>query len=68
MGGTMTALELGARKAETLSGTWLDSLGFWLFICFLEGAAWVVWTLLEVQNHYYFLTKPFDTFGTQIPW
>jgi hypothetical protein len=56
------------EKVGTLSGVWLNNLGFWLFLCLLEGTAWVVWTLLEIQNHYYFLTKPLDTFGTQIPW
>lgn len=70
MGGAMNAQIDSdmAEKVDTLSGVWLNSLGFWLFVCLLEGAAWLVWTLLEIQNHYYFLTKPFDTFGTQIPW
>ncbi len=70
MGGTMNAQidsDTG-EKVGSLSGVWLNSLGFWFFLCLFEGAAWVVWTLLEIQNHYYFLTKPLDTFGTQIPW
>ena len=56
------------QTVGTISGVWLNNLGFWFFLCLLEGTAWVVWTLLEIQNHYYFLTKPLDTFGTQIPW
>ncbi len=55
-------------QPKTLSGVCLDSLGFWFFLCMLEGFAWVVWTLLEIQNHYYFLTTPFGTAGAMIPW
>lgn len=55
-------------QPKTLSGVWLDNLGFWFFLCLLEGAAWVVWTLLEIQNHYYFATAPFSTVGAAIPW
>jgi hypothetical protein len=70
MGGAMNAqIDLNAgERVETMTGVWLNNLGFWLFLCLLEGAAWVLWTLLEIQDHYYFLTKPLDTFGTQIPW
>jgi hypothetical protein len=55
-------------QPKTLSGVCLDSLGFWFFLCMLEGFAWVVWTLLEIQNHYYFSTTPFGTAGAMIPW
>ena len=55
-------------QPKTLSGVALDSLGFWFFLCLLEGAAWVVWTLLEIQNHYYFLTTPFGATGQMVPW
>jgi len=59
---------LTGGQPKTLSGVCLDSLGFWFFLCMLEGFAWVVWTLLEVQNHYYFSTTPFSTVGGMIPW
>ncbi len=55
-------------QPKTLSGVWLDNLGFWFFLCMVEAFAWVVWTLLEVQNHYYFSTTPFGTTGAMIPW
>lgn len=56
------------EQPKTLSGVWLDSLGFWFFLCMLEGFAWLVWALLEIQNHYYFATTPFSTTATMIPW
>lgn len=58
----------GGGQPKTLTGVWLDSLGFWLFLCMVEGFAWTLWTLLEVQNHYYFPTNPFGSAGALIPW
>lgn len=66
----MSAESAGAAAAapKTMSGVMLDSLGFWFFLSMLEGAAWVLWTTLEIQDHYYFLTAPFSTTGQMIPW
>ena len=66
----MKAETVGVTEGQpkTLTGVWLDSLGFWFFLCMLEGFAWLVWALLEVQNHYYFSTTPFSTVGQMIPW
>lgn len=64
---TETAAMTGSPP-KTMSGVSLDGLGFWFFLCMLEGAAWVMWTLLEIQNHYYFSTTPFGTTGQTVPW
>lgn len=55
-------------QPKTATGVWLDSLGFWFFLCMVESFAWTVWTLLEIQNHYYFFTSPFSAGGAMIPW
>ena len=39
-----------------------------LFRSLVEGGAWILWCLTEVQDHYYFSTTPFNTFGAMIPW
>ena len=70
MGGAMSAetVVVVGGQPKTIVGVWLDSLGFWFFLCMLEGFAFILWTVLEVQNHYYFLTAPFGTSGMKIPW
>lgn len=55
-------------RPRTIVGLGLDGLGFWLFLCMLEGFAFTVWVLLEIQNHYYFTTMPFGVSGMRIPW
>ena len=55
-------------QPKTLLGVLYDSLGFLLFLTLVEGGAWVLWCLTEVQDHYYFSTTPFNTFGGMIPW
>lgn len=70
MGGAMSAETVVAAggQPKTIVGVCLDSLGFWFFLCMLEGFAFILWTVLEVQNHYYFVTMPFGTAGMRIPW
>lgn len=70
MGGAMSAEpEVAAGgQPKKIVGVWLDSLGFWMFLCMLEGFAFTVWALLELQNHYYFITMPFGASGMRIPW
>ena len=70
MGGAMSAetVVVVGGQPKTIVGVGLDSLGFWMFLCMLEGFAFTVWALLELQNHYYFITMPFGASGMRIPW
>ncbi len=55
------------RLARTLSGTMLDALWFWTTLCLLTLFAYLIWAIIEVQDHYYFVTVPFNTFSGRIP-
>jgi hypothetical protein len=52
---------------RTLSGHLLDSLWFWTVVCLLTLFAYLTWAIIEIQNHYYFITTPFTTTNIRIP-
>jgi hypothetical protein len=52
---------------RTLSGQVLDSLWFWTVACLLTLFAYLTWAIIEIQNHYYFITTPFTTNNVRIP-
>jgi hypothetical protein len=52
---------------RTLSGTLLDSLWLGTMVCLLTLFTYLVWALIEVQNHYYFITTPFTTSNIRVP-
>ena len=52
---------------RTLSGTVLDALWFWTALCLLTLFAYLVWAIIEIQDHYYFVTVPFNTVSARIP-
>jgi len=52
---------------RTLTGVVLDSLWFWTLACLVTLFAYLVWAIVEVQNHYYFVTAPFTTSNVRIP-
>ncbi len=52
---------------RTLSGTALDALWFWTTICLLTLFAYLIWAIVEVQDHYYFVTVPFTTVSARVP-
>ena len=52
---------------RTLSGTLLDSLWFWTVACLVTLFAYLVWAIVEIQNHYYFITTPFTTNNVRVP-
>jgi len=54
------------EQKPTAIGTILDSLWAWTFLCLLTLFAYLVWAIIEVQNHYYFITVPFTSNGVPI--
>ena len=50
----------------TAIGAILDSLWAWAFLCLLTLLAYLVWAIIEIQNHYYFATAPFASNGVPI--
>lgn len=56
-------LQLVDPEYRTFSGLVLDNLNFWLFICMLTLFTYLIWAIIEIQNHYYFPTAPFATTG-----
>ena len=58
---------MAREPRRTLSGTLLDSLWFWTVVCLLTLFAYLLWAIIEVQNHYYFFTVPFTTSNMRIP-
>ncbi len=55
-----------AEIKHTLSGLILENLWFWTFICLLTLSAFLIWAIIEIQDHYYFVTVPFSTLGVPI--
>jgi hypothetical protein len=53
--------------SRTLSGLALDALWLWTVLCLLTLFAYLVWAILEVQNHHYFPTSPFTTVSARVP-
>ena len=58
---------MAKEPRRTLSGNILDSLWFWTVACLLTLFAYLVWAIIEVQNHYYFITTPFGTNAVRVP-
>ena len=55
------------KDRRTLSGAVLDSLWFWTMACLLTLFAYLTWAVIEIQNHYYFITVPFTTTNVRVP-
>jgi hypothetical protein len=54
------------EQKPTASGVILDSLWLWAFFCLLTLFTFLVWAIIEIQNHYYFVTAPFSSNGVLI--
>lgn len=54
------------QTKPTVIGAILDSLWAWAFLCLLTLFAFLAWAIIEVQNHYYFVTVPFTSNGVVI--
>ncbi|MBI3976779.1 MAG: hypothetical protein HY331_01210 [Chloroflexi bacterium] len=63
----MERLQGGSAPERTLSGLVLDNIWFGVFVCLVTLFGYLVWAIIEIQNHYYFITVPFGPGGGAVP-